>query len=140
MGFLRSLLTMPLDLLLRQALPNPQQAAVLAEIAHAGLGRALAAQRLVEGLAGAALAAAILVAAVRAPEALAGPTAALLVQEAPVLAAAAKAPEAPLGPIAPHLEPVALVDRHLLWVVRVQASAGTQRPSKRLRFAMLLKP
>ena len=140
MGFRHSLLKTPWDPPPRQALPNPQQAAVLAEIAHAGLAKALAAQQLVEGLVGAALAAETLVAVVRAPEALAGPTAALLVQAAPVLAAVAKAPEAPLGPIAPHLAPVALVGRHLLWAVRVQASAGTQRPSKRLRFAMLLKP
>ena len=74
------------------------------------------------------------------PEALVGLIAAPLVQAAQVLAAAAKAPEAPLGPIAPHLAPVALVGRHLQWADRVQASAGTQGLSKRLRFAMLLKP
>ena len=107
-----------------------RQAVEWVETVRVALGRVLAAQRLEEGLADHLAA---LVGVGRVPREVPRPAPEVFVA---LVATTAQAVASP----AQQAARVAIRALLLLWAVRVQASAGTQRPSKMLRFAMLLRP
>ena len=108
-----------------------RQAVEWVETVRVALGRVLAAQRLEEGLADHLAA---LVGVGRVPREVPRPAPEVFV------ALAETTDPAVAGPAQQAARVAAIKARPLLWVVKVQVPAMTQRPSKRLRFAMLLRP